>query len=116
MSASEHKRISAHRYIIMVERRSFPRFRFPRHAVVLLPAISRSVTVRDLSMRGATVEPVATGDLEGFDCGRRCTLRFLTIDGDLVLAIPASVARCSEDGRVGLEIQDMGTISRRMLR
>src|SRR5262245_60105203 len=99
----------------MVERRGFPRYRFLRQAVVMLPAASRSVTVRDLSMRGAMVEPVATGDLEGFDYGRRCTLRFLTIDGDPALAIPAFVARCSEDGRVGLEIQDIGTASRRML-
>src|SRR5262249_52260010 len=100
----------------MVERRSVPRFRFHRHAIVALPGSARSVTILELSMRGALVQPVATGDMQGFAPGARCTLRFLTVDGHAVLAMPATVARCAEDGRAGLEIRDMGSVGRRMLR
>src|SRR5215470_13519680 len=99
----------------MVDRHHFPYHPFQGKATVILPGIYRNVTLLDLSMRSTLLATVAADDVESFVPGTRCTIRFRTSRGLDAFAVAATIARCSERGRIELEIHGTNRVSRRML-
>jgi hypothetical protein len=99
----------------MTDRRRLPRYPCHWQATVVFPAIYRNVTVLDLSLSGALIEPVATRNMEGFAPRATCTVRIRTANGEDVLDLCAIVARLSADGRVGLVLREGSLRAQRIL-
>jgi hypothetical protein len=98
----------------MNERRRLPRYPFEGRATVVFRGLYRNVRVVDLSLAGALVEPVATGDLTGFTAGARCEIRLSLPAGDEELGMKAVVVR-SGAGRAALVLFGMRLRPQRIL-
>src|SRR5262245_45303551 len=99
----------------LTDRRRLPRFAIDGEATVIFPRLHREVTVLELSLGGALVEPVAREDLEDFAPDAVCAVRILAADRRDTLAVGAVVSRRCADGCVALELRNASARALRVL-